>query len=119
MANMKFFKGTETTVLGGHKVATPIALGNLPMQKRFHFDGEIASAQAAKEMGIIYTVEATQSSYTLSKILSESAGGLKLLKLSPGMMITERVTTLKSAQSNPDIIGVVMDFGLEAKIDSN
>ncbi len=43
MANMKYFKGTETKILG-HKVQTPIGLGPVPNQKRFNFDGEIASA---------------------------------------------------------------------------
>jgi hypothetical protein len=43
MANMKFFKGTNTLILG-HSVQTPIGLGPIPNQKRFNFDGELASA---------------------------------------------------------------------------
>ena len=63
MANMKFFKGTNTLILG-HSVQTPIGLGPIPNQKRFNFDGELASAQAAKGLGIIYTVD-VRSSYPL------------------------------------------------------
>ncbi len=43
MANMKFFKGTNTKILG-HSVQTPIGIGPIPNQKRFNFDGELASA---------------------------------------------------------------------------
>ena len=43
MANMKYFKGPESKILG-HKVSTPIGIAALPRMKRFHFDGEVASA---------------------------------------------------------------------------
>ena len=43
MANLKYFKGTETAILG-HKVNFPIGLGAIPRQGRFHIDGEVAAA---------------------------------------------------------------------------
>lgn len=46
MANMKYFKGTQTKVFG-RELQTPIALGGVPWQKTYHYDGEAASAQAA------------------------------------------------------------------------
>ena len=80
---MKFFKGTTTKILG-HTVQTPIGLGPIPHLKRFHFDGEVAAAMAAKELGILFTLDA-RSSYPLEEILKKSEGGLKLIQLSPDL----------------------------------
>ena len=45
MANMKYFKGTHTSVLlGQHTVKTPIGMAGMPLQKTYHFEGEVASA---------------------------------------------------------------------------
>ena len=68
MANMKYFKGTATKILG-HTVQTPIGLGPIPELKRFHFDGELAAAKAAKELGIITTLD-VRSSYPFEEILA-------------------------------------------------
>ena len=43
MANMSFFKGTETTILG-HKVSSPIAISPLAMQQLVSYEGETATA---------------------------------------------------------------------------
>ena len=58
---MKYFKGTESTILG-HKVSTPIGIAAIPKQSRFNYDGEIASAEAAKENGIVFTIDAGNTS---------------------------------------------------------
>ena len=72
MANMKYFKGTQTRVLGGrHEVQTPIGLGPLPLQQTYHYDGECASALAARELGIPYTLD-VRSSYPVEQIISLS-----------------------------------------------
>ena len=84
MANMTYFKGTDTTILG-HKVAMPIGLGAIPEQQKFSYDGEVASAQAAKELGLVITLDASRSSKPLDEVLSESAGGLKMLRLNLSM----------------------------------
>jgi isopentenyl diphosphate isomerase/L-lactate dehydrogenase-like FMN-dependent dehydrogenase len=67
MANMKFFKGTATQILG-HAVQTPIGLGPIHNQKRYNYDGELASAQAARQLGVIYTLD-IRSSFPLEQIL--------------------------------------------------
>lgn len=68
MINMKQFRGPQTSILG-HKVATPVGLGTLPKQQRFHFGGEVASAQAAKELGQVCVVDAARSSLPLKDIM--------------------------------------------------
>jgi (S)-2-hydroxy-acid oxidase len=117
MANMKHFKGTETTILG-HKVAYPFGLSALPYQGRYHFDGEIGSAVAAKAMGVVFTLNAAHSSHPLKDVLSESEGGIKLLRLCPYMSAEARGQALALAAAEKDIIGIVLDFSVSAKIDS-
>ena len=113
MANMKYFKGTAATILGQqHTLQTPIGLGPIPWLKRFHFDGELAAAKAAKELGIVYTLD-VRSSYPFEMILKESAGGLKLIQLSPELPAEQTQALLKAALGNKDVIGFVMDFGLD------
>jgi len=66
-------------------------------------------------LGIIHTIE-VRSSYTLEKVLEESKGGLKFLLLQPGHKDLEKHLSL--AKISQDILAVVLDFGLPAKIDS-
>jgi isopentenyl diphosphate isomerase/L-lactate dehydrogenase-like FMN-dependent dehydrogenase len=68
MANMKYFKGTECSILG-HKFNTPIGLGPIPLLGRFTFEGEVAAAQAAKEFGMVYTIDSGHSSRTIDEVL--------------------------------------------------
>ena len=117
MANLKYFVGPEATILG-HKVSAPIGLGAVPRMKRFHFDGEIACAQAAKEFGVVFTVDAARTSIPLEEILAESKGGLKIFRLCPLMSAEslKKVTSIISEYT--DVIGTVLDFNLVGKIDS-
>ncbi|TNV78722.1 hypothetical protein FGO68_gene9069 [Halteria grandinella] len=117
MANLKYFKGTETAILG-HKVAYPIGLGTMPRQGQYHIDGEVAAAEGAKEAGVVYTIDAARASKPLQEILEASQGGLKLLRLCPYMSAESKTQALKLAATHKDIIGIVLDFNHNAKIDS-
>lgn len=64
MANIMYFKGPGSTFLG-QKVSSPIGLAALPRQQRFHIGGEVASAQAARDMNVTYTIDAARSSLPL------------------------------------------------------
>jgi len=76
MANLKYFKGTETTILG-HKVSTPMGVAPVDFQQIFDpIDGEVSVALAAKELGSIYTVSAL-SNKSIEEIASRSQGGPK------------------------------------------
>ena len=96
MANMAFYKGTEIQILG-HKISTPIGIGAIPSQQRFHYDGEIASAQAAKDLGIVFTIDVGHTSKTLEDIMSGSVGGLKLMRVCPCMPQDKLDSVLKLA----------------------
>lgn len=72
----------------------------------------MAAAKAAKELGIIYTLD-VRSSYPLEMILKESAGGLKLIQLSSELPPEQTQALLKAAVGNKDVIGFVLDFGLD------
>lgn len=53
MANLKFFKGTETTILG-HKVSAPIGVAPLERLGIFDLDGELSAAVMAKELNLMF-----------------------------------------------------------------
>ena len=86
MANMSFYKGTSITILG-NKLTTPLGIGPIPYQKRYHYDGEIATAQAAKQLGVVYTLD-IRSSYAVADIVKQ--GALIMVKLCPLMDDKER-----------------------------
>ena len=117
MANLKYFVGPEAYILG-HKVSTPIGLGTVPRLKRFHFEGEVACAQAAKEFGVVYTLDVANTSVPLEDIFSESKGGLKILRLCPLMPADALKKVITLIGEHADVIGTVLDFNVTAKIDS-
>ena len=69
MANLKYFKGPDSTILG-HKVSMPIGLAAMPNLKRFHIDGEMAAAQSAKEQNVVFTIDAARTSIPVETILN-------------------------------------------------
>ncbi|CDW73041.1 hydroxyacid oxidase 2 (long chain) [Stylonychia lemnae] len=117
MANMKYFKGIEKE-FNLKKVSSPIVMGNLPLQGRFCYDGEIAAAQAAKELGIIYTLDCHKSSKCQDQIMKESVGGAKILMLSPAQTGQKRTEIIEKFKTNQDVIAFAINLGLESQTDS-
>lgn len=66
----------------------------------------------------MYTLDAARSSYPLEEILEQSKGGLKFIRLCPGMSKESRNKAIHLAKSYLDIIGIVLDFNTTAKVDS-
>lgn len=108
MANMKYFEGSQSTILG-HKVSTPISLGGLPQLNLYHPDAEIGTAQAAKDLGIVNTIYATGSSTKVEDIFAQAKGGLHLLLIPFHLDLTEQTGLIKRFASLENIIGIVID----------
>ncbi len=73
---MKHFKSISSTILG-HNVSSPIGISSAGRQIMVHPDGECATAQAAKELGLMY-VQSTFPSKSLQEIGDCSVGGIKM-----------------------------------------
>eukprot|EP00347_Sterkiella_histriomuscorum_P024048 403332483 len=118
MANMKYFKGPQTTILNGSPVSTPIGLGPLPMQGLYCYEGEVAAAQAARDLKIVYTLHSARSSKPIDEILAKSEGGYKLLMVSLSQNNQERQQIIEKYGGHKDIIGIVINLAVECQIDS-
>lgn len=53
MANMKNFKGIESTILG-YSVKSPIGISSIGRQAMINLEGECATARAAKDLGLMF-----------------------------------------------------------------
>jgi isopentenyl diphosphate isomerase/L-lactate dehydrogenase-like FMN-dependent dehydrogenase len=76
MANMKYFKGLETTILG-QKVQSPIGVAPLSQQMLLKLEGENATAQATKEFGSVFVLSGW-SNKSVEEVAQSSPGGIKL-----------------------------------------
>ena len=76
MANLKYFRGIEMTILG-HKVASPINMAPIGYQGLVQYQGECATAEAARDLNIIFghTGIATKS---ITEVGEASKGGMKI-----------------------------------------
>lgn len=72
MANLKYFEGAGTTVLG-QKLGSPIGFGAFPHQGMVHKDAEKASAMAAAELGQLYTLSSS-STCSLEEVAAATNG---------------------------------------------
>ncbi|KAI0217588.1 Hydroxyacid oxidase 1 [Lamellibrachia satsuma] len=79
----------STTVLG-HKIAFPVCIASTAMHRMAHPDGEVATAQGARAMGVAFTLSTIATS-SIEEIAEGAADGLHFFQM---YIYKERAVTL-------------------------
>ncbi|KAI0217589.1 Hydroxyacid oxidase 1 [Lamellibrachia satsuma] len=69
----------STTILG-HKITFPVCIASTAMHQMAHPDGEVATAQGARAMGVAFTLS-TVATRSIEEIAEGAAGGLHFFQV--------------------------------------